>query len=183
VQWRVHFKMIRYWSWWFKRTICIFARLWISRLYGYLSEERQVMYYDSMNWHGLNFFIVYFFQFTSTVISNCSHRLSTSSFRKVMVFTSPFNCTNPGLAPGGLLTFLARVILTLITDWPMHLTCRLWHPLQRVMRHPCKAWREIRDNLMRGTTDEIPIDVPARGIEHHCLWLDCRPLYGEKMKH
>jgi len=38
-----------------------------------------------------------------------------------MVRTSPDSWTNPGLAPAGLLTFRARVILTLMTDWPIHL--------------------------------------------------------------
>ena len=55
-------------------------------------------------------------QFTSIVSSNRSHRLSTSSFLKTIVLTYPFNMTNPAFAPGGLLTFLALVILTLITD-------------------------------------------------------------------
>jgi hypothetical protein len=39
----------------------------------------------------------------------------------VIVLISPLSCTNPAFAPGGLLTFRARVILTLITDCPMHL--------------------------------------------------------------
>jgi hypothetical protein len=80
----------------------------------------------------------------------------------VIVLISPLSMTNPAFAPGGLLTFRARVILTLITDCPMHLLL--------------SAAREAASSMSSSEGDDASVQRTTCDPEHPEAWYhQCEP--------